>query len=239
MNVIKRNIPNSITIGNLVCGVLAIIFVFEQAYISSSFFIFLAAFLDFFDGMAARLLKVSGELGKQLDSLADMVSFGIAPGIILYKLTIDIYFEGISPMDVGLSVMIFCSWIGLIPPILTAIRLAKFNINNNQNDYFIGLPSPAAGITIASVPLIITQNPTMGLLSFIIAICISILLVVNIRFFSFKLTKNEPLSSKTNIFRITLIVGSLILLYFFMFVAIPFIVILYLILSILNNFFIK
>ena len=90
MNAIKRNIPNIITLANLTCGLFAIIFAFQGDLKVASFCVFLGAFFDFFDGLAARLLKVSGELGKQLDSMADMVTFGVAPGFILYHWMFDL-----------------------------------------------------------------------------------------------------------------------------------------------------
>ena len=92
MNAIKRNIPNIITLANLFCGLCAIIFTDSFLAVDlklASVFIFAGAFLDFFDGLAARLLKVNGELGKQLDSMADMVTFGVAPGIILFQLILN------------------------------------------------------------------------------------------------------------------------------------------------------
>ena len=96
MNAIKRNIPNIITLTNLFCGLCAIIFAFQGNLPLASFCIFAGAFFDFFDGLAARLLKVNGELGKQLDSMADMVTFGVAPGMILFQL---IYFHCFSICD--------------------------------------------------------------------------------------------------------------------------------------------
>ena len=86
MNAIKRNIPNIITLANLFCGLCAIIFAFQGNLQLACFCIFVGAFFDFFDGLAARLLKINGKLGKQLDSMADMVTFGVAPGMILFQL---------------------------------------------------------------------------------------------------------------------------------------------------------
>ena len=142
MNAIKRNIPNAITCLNLLFGCIAIVYVFHNRLTDASWMIIFAAIADFFDGMAARLLKVSSPIGKELDSLADMVSFGVAPGMIIYELI------GTSPYN----------WIGLLIPVFAAIRLAKFNIDTRQTFYFIGLPTPANALFIASFPLIIAHD---------------------------------------------------------------------------------
>ena len=93
MNAIKRNIPNLITLSNLVCGILSIIMAFNGKLICSGLFIFGGSFLDFFDGFLARLLNVNSEIGKQLDSLADMITFGLAPGIIMYHLILTKFYS--------------------------------------------------------------------------------------------------------------------------------------------------
>ncbi|MBC8266793.1 MAG: CDP-diacylglycerol--serine O-phosphatidyltransferase [Flavobacteriales bacterium] len=228
MNAIKRNIPNIITLANLTCGLFAILFAFEGSLVLSASFIFYGAFLDFFDGLAARLLNVSGELGKQLDSMADMVTFGVAPGSILYYLI-----EKFNETEIG-----YLKFLAFLIPIFSAIRLAKFNIDIRQTSSFIGLPTPALAIFIAAVPLInFDLFPMFIDLRFLIAIAVimPLLLVAEIPLFSLKISQGENLTSKLNILRITLILAAVVLLFVFQFAAIPFIVILYLILSILNN----
>lgn len=125
---IKKQIPNSITLGNLTCGLFAIISIFKFELEMAAFLIILAAFLDFFDGFVARLLKVDGALGKQLDSLADMVTFGLAPALILNAL---VSFE--HP---------YLSYSFVLVALMSAFRLAKFNIDTRQTNSFIGVPTP-------------------------------------------------------------------------------------------------
>lgn len=230
MNAIKRNIPNFITLANLTCGLFAIIFAFMGNLKAASLCIFLGAFLDFFDGLAARLLKISGEFGKQLDSMADMVTFGVAPGFILFDLIggkVPTSFESLYPASLALLI-----------PIFSAYRLANFNIDSRQTDSFIGLPTPALAIFIAAIPHIdfnrFPMFTDMQLLT-VLAVIMPILLVVEMPLFSLKFSNNESIYSRVNIFRISLILAALVLFLLFEFAAIPFIVILYLILSLLNN----
>ena len=237
MNAIKRNIPNIITLANLTCGLLSIIFAFQGNLKLAALCIFAGAFFDFFDGLAARLLKVSGELGKQLDSMADMVTFGVAPGMILfhfmYYLNHDIIFR-IATTDS----LFFPELLALLIPIFSAYRLANFNIDTRQTTSFIGLPTPALAIFIAALPLIDSNQFPMFInlqVLTIISVILPLLLVVNLPLFSLKYSKNENLNTRLNIFRIILILSTVVLFSVFQFAAIPFIVILYLILSLLNN----
>ena len=237
MNAIKRNIPNIITLANLTCGLLSIILAFQGYLKLAALCIFAGAFFDFFDGLAARLLKVKGELGKQLDSMADMVTFGVAPGIILfhriYFLNYDIYFSNTT-----LQLPFFPELFALFIPIFSAYRLANFNIDTRQTNSFIGLPVPALAIFVAALPLVdCNQLPLFNSLQFhiIISIILPLLLVVKLPLFSLKYDKSEDLNTSLNILRIVLILSTVVLFFVFQFAAIPFIVILYLILSLLNN----
>ena len=234
MNAIKRNIPNIITLANLFCGLSAILFAFEGNLVLSATFIFCGAFFDFIDGLFARILEVKGELGKQLDSMADMVTFGVAPGMILFQLIYYVQVEVFFQSNVN-DPNLFPAILGFLLPVFSAIRLAKFNIDKYQATSFIGLPTPVAALFIASLPLI--TYPFFSTIQFLTAISIilPILLVIKIPLISLKLSKGEAMHSRLNIFRTILIIGAIILLFFFMFAAIPFIVILYLFLSILNN----
>lgn len=239
MNAIKRNIPNIITLTNLFCGLCAIIFAFQGNLPLASFCIFAGAFFDFFDGLAARLLKVTGKLGKQLDSMADMVTFGVAPGFILFHIMCDLPQEIIF-RSAPVEGFFFPGILALLIPIFSAVRLANFNIDTKQNTSFIGLPTPVLAIFVAALPLIdkYQQLPMLSDFRFLIAIAVilPLLLVVKIPLFSLKFNKEESMASSLNIFRIILILASVILLFVFQFAAIPFIVILYLTLSIVNNF---
>ena len=228
MNFIKRNIPNLITLGNLTCGLLSIVLAFEEKLAVAGTFIFYGAILDFFDGFSARLLKVNSELGKQLDSMADMVTFGVAPGIIMYHLVM-VTIGG----QIGTPFELTIALISFLIPIFSAIRLAKFNIDTRQTSSFIGLPTPAAAIYIASLPVIGT-NFSLELL-IISTIILSLLLVAELPLFSLKISKGENIKSQLNIIRILFLISSIILLFVLQFASIPFIVILYIFLSIINN----
>ena len=139
----KKHIPNIITLGNLFCGLMAIQQSFSWLYPLALLFVLGGLFLDFFDGFAARLLKVSGEMGKQLDSLADMVTFGVAPSFIIYRFLTEINtLEGLGE---------YLPYSAFLIAILSAVRLAKFNISTNQTDEFIGLPTPANALCGSSV----------------------------------------------------------------------------------------
>lgn len=233
MNAIRRNIPNLITLSNLVCGILSIIMAFNGKLIYSGLFIFGGSFLDFFDGFLARLLNVNSEIGKQLDSLADMITFGLAPGIIMYHLILSYPLNHLSNFEVFFEI----SYIAFLLPIFSSIRLAKFNIDIRQTSSFIGLPTPAVAIFIASLPIIINQYNTEFSLELLLAITVilSILLVAELPLFSIKIKSQEQLKSTKNIIRLLFLIKSIILLFIFHIAAIPFIVILYIFLSILNN----
>jgi len=235
MNIILKNIPNIFTLLNLLFGLVAIIFSFENLLISS-LCIFIGIILDFFDGFFARLLNLQSDFGKQLDSFADFVTSGLAPGFILMQLIYQ------NENDVLIPEKIFhynnvIYLFGLLIPIFSAIRLAKFNIDENQKNNFLGLPTPAVAIFIASLPLIAQyQIPTFvssSIYLIFLSIILSFLLISNIPLFSFKISQGQ--NQKTKIIRILFVLISIILLLIFQFVGIPFIVVLYLILSIINN----
>src|SRR5688572_30682411 len=205
-----KQIPNLFTLLNLVFGCIAIVFILQtgesivvmestgvtQVFMPEkiwwgSLFIFGAAIIDFLDGFLARLLKSSSEMGKQLDSLSDVVSFGVAPGLILYQLLRISY----AREEYGLDV----SMIALLPAFIftcaVAWRLAKFNIADNQSYSFKGVPSPAAGLLIASFPLIIFYE-YFGIQTlfinkwflYAVILIISYLMVSNINFMAIKFT---------------------------------------------------
>ena len=247
MHALKKNIPNFITLGNLIFGLFAILFAFYSDLKIASFCIFFGAFLDFFDGLSARILNVHSELGKQLDSMADIITFGIAPGFIMFQLlggsiysmySFEFFLNLIKKGEILDNIRILSPLVSFIIPVLSAYRLAKFNIDSNQKTNFIGLPTPITGILIASLPLINTEIFPFFLNQItliLIALVMSLLLISKIPFFSFKISKNENLLTRINIFRITLVATSILLLLIFSFSAIPLIIILYIILSVINN----
>lgn len=262
MEGIKRNIPNIITLGNMFCGMLAILFVTQNQLAFASILIFCGAIFDFLDGLFARLLNSTSNFGKQLDSLADMVTFGIAPGVILVHVIWSMQLAeayGGSPlfpdylsntsvlhMIPALDPYVLDNWIpatwisfsALLIPIASSIRLARFNVDSTDDNYFIGLPTPACAIFIASIPMIMYHHPDYLINSkslAIISVILSLLLIAKIRIFSFKMYNEFHIKSKLNIIRILFLIISIILLFLFQFVAIPFIVVLHVFLSIINN----
>jgi CDP-diacylglycerol--serine O-phosphatidyltransferase len=208
--------------------------VFEGHLDQAAYLIFIAAVFDFMDGFAARLLKAYSNIGEQLDSLADVVSFGVAPAFILHKLIL--MSHGRMSWEIaGFDVLPF---IAFIVPLFAAYRLAKFNVDESQTENFKGLPSPAAGLLIASLPLIRTQlYEDQSLLYMVmtntyfyigIALMASILMVSSMPLFGLKFKK---LSWKGNEIRWFFLVVSLGLIIAFQALAIPFVILTYLFLS--------
>lgn len=237
---IKKHIPNFISLLNLLSGCFAIVAAFDNKLALATYFIGFSLIFDFLDGMSARLLKVKSEIGKQLDSLADLVSFGLVPAVIVYQLLIESFYY--NAMRFG-DPWLLGSFAFLIT-LFSAIRLAKFNIDESQTYIFKGLPTPANAILIASFPLIIEFHPNSQFVIDIIlntwflifiVVFLSFLLVSNIPFISLKFT---DLSWKNNSIRFMLIVLSIILVVLFQFIAIPLILILYILLSFLNKWLI-
>ena len=231
MNALTRNIPNFITLSNLLCGVLSIIFAFDNNLILAAIFIFVGNFLDFFDGFFARLLKVEDKFGLQLDSMADLITSGLAPAIILFHLIK-------NQSQTQYPDMVPLAFLALIIPVFSAIRLSNFNIDLSQKNSFIGLPTPMLAIFIAAIPLINLQLfPIYSNIMFLcgISIILSFLLVSKINLFSLKVNLKKISIDKLNILRVILLSSSIILFLLFNFAAIPFIVILYIILSLINN----
>lgn len=239
----KKNIPNIITILNLACGCVGIGMALRyinniddyKYLIYASYMIGFAGVFDFFDGMTARLLNVKSTFGKELDSLADVVSFGVLPGLILYCL-LNIALEEAE------NFRAYIPFVAFLIPVFSALRLAKFNIDTKQTDSFIGLPTPANAIFIASIPFILVYqseqipfitnilgNP--GVLV-VLVFLLSFLLVSPIPLFSLKF---KDISWSKNSLQYTLIISSVVLLIFFYFLAIPIIFFLYILLSIINN----
>jgi CDP-diacylglycerol---serine O-phosphatidyltransferase len=180
---IKKHIPNFITCLNIFSGCIAIYFAFQANYAAAFIAILLAAVFDFMDGFAARILKAFSPMGKELDSLADVVSFGVAPGAIVFSVLSEANINDWLP------------FIGFIIPAFSALRLAKFNIDERQTSSFIGLPTPAnaifwAGLVFSYTDLLVS-NPFVLV---ILTIIFSLLLVSEIPMFSLKF-KNASWSS--------------------------------------------
>ncbi len=254
---LKKHIPNAITCCNLLCGCLAIVQAFEGNLIYAAYLVGLAAVFDFFDGFAARLLRVTSPIGKDLDSLADMVTFGVVPGVMIYKLLhvslikhalnsfIDLssHFPAI-PDSANFEHDGFINYLPFIIVVFSAIRLAKFNNDTRQTTSFIGLPTPANAILICSFPLILAHtnssliqdviyNPFFLVL---ISIVLSILLITEIPLFALKFRTFSWSGNRT---RYVFLALSAVLLCAFQFVGIPLIILLYILMSINSNFFAK
>lgn len=224
----KKQIPNIITLLNLLCGIIAIVEVlYFKNMVAGSLFIVLGAVFDFFDGMTARLLRVSSPIGKELDSLSDVVTFGVAPSMIAMSLMLEV------------KDSIFAT-IPLFMALFSSYRLAKFNLDTRQTENFIGLATPANAFFWLSIPLISLQERFLHIYEIMscpyfiipISIIMSLLLVAEIPMFSLKFHNFKWADNKI---RFIFLVSSLILLVVLQFVAIPIIIILYIILSIINN----
>ena len=239
----KKHIPNFITLLNLFCGSIAVLFAVNGDMILTAFFVFLGIFFDFFDGLLARKFKVQGELGLQLDSLADMVTSGLVPGIVMFhllSLTIGDYNFISEPFEwIGFNMQLL-PFIGLLITLASAYRLATFNIATDQSDSFIGLPTPANALLILSLPLIMEfqgsdmMNNIILNKWFLIGITLlsCYLLNANIKLLALKF-KNWTF--KDNAARYLLIILSTVLMVVLQFAAIPLIILLYIIISFLNK----
>ena len=249
----KRYIPNALTLLNLLCGSIAVLFVVNNNFVTAALFVFLGIFFDFFDGFAARKLNVQSELGVQLDSLADMVTSGLVPGLLMYKLLeLTLGFENFDTAITGWNTVIVWNGlkhsslplIGLAITLASAYRLAKFNIDEDQQSYFKGLPTPANTLLIVSLPLILEfqNNDFMNSIIinkwFLIGLTIvsCYLLNSNIKLFALKF---KDWSFKSNTTRYIFIILCIVLLIVLQFAAIPLIILLYIIMSLLDNSFSK
>ena len=182
---ILRNIPNLFTSLNLLCGCIGIVYVTSGQLVYAAFFVWLGAFFDFLDGFSARLLNVQSDIGKEHDSLADMVSFGVLPSFVVYKLL-----EGEG----------WVAYAGFLIAIFSALRLAKFNVDDRQHNVFIGLPTPANALFFTGLVLdkegwlgpFLTQFPTLLVVTVVMSLLmISPLKFAALKFDQFKWAGNE------------------------------------------------
>lgn len=219
----KRHLPNFLTCCNLLCGCLGIVFVLEGRNIPAAYWVWLACLFDFLDGFAARILKVSSPIGKELDSLADVVSFGVLPSLVMYKMI-----GASSPSSI-------LPFIAFTIAIFSALRLAIFNVDETQRDSFRGLNTPANTLFITSLPLLYNDvgvwlYETWVLVA--ITLVFSLLLVSRIEIFALKF---KNFSWQENKIRFTFLILSVLLLISLQLVAIPVIIILYIVLSLIDN----
>jgi CDP-diacylglycerol--serine O-phosphatidyltransferase len=243
-----RFLPNIITLCNLVSGAVACYFASLGFPVHAALFILLGAFLDFFDGLAARMIGVSGEMGKQLDSLADVVSFGVAPALLA------VYLAEATPLAQmgGWPTFPAVAFFPLVMAAFSAYRLAKFNLDTRQSDQFIGLPTPANALFWLSLPLIQIQLERDWLWTYssrflavayeqlflspvallFLALLLSVLLVAEIPLLALKF---KDLRWKKNEWRWSLVVGAIALFTLFGFMGIPIVLLLYIVLSLISN----
>jgi CDP-diacylglycerol--serine O-phosphatidyltransferase len=230
---VKSYIPNFITLLNLFSGCVAVIFALEGNMKLTALFVCMGILFDFFDGLLARILNVQSELGVQLDSLADMITSGLVPGLVLF------YLLGLAP-QISWEGSHLLPYFGLFVTLASAFRLAKFNISTNQSDAFIGLPTPANTLLIISLPLILEYQNSDAINAiilnpwFLIVLTLVSCYLLNapIKLIALKF-KNW--SFKDNISRYILIVLSLTILAIFQFAGIPLVMMAYILLSIVSK----
>lgn len=223
---IKAHIPNTLTLLNLAFGVVGIIRVIDGNLYEGAIFVLVAAVLDFLDGFVARLLKAQSPIGKELDSLADVVSFGVLPGIILFEMT-----EQVTNSD-------WLPFLTLIVPMLSGYRLAKFNLDTRQSDRFIGLPTPANALFISTLPFFFDQVEALQFLAqspyFLVGLgwLMSLLLVAELPLIALKF---KDFSFQNNRYRFGLIVLGMVITALIQLAGIPLIILAYIGLSVLEN----
>ena len=228
---IKQHIPNAITCGNLVSGCLSILFLTHNMPVKAAIMIFVAGLFDFLDGFAARLLHAHSPIGADLDSLSDVVSFGVAPGFIMYWL-MSRSFDLPQWFIAGINVL---PCLAFLLPVFSAIRLAKFNIDNTQKTTFRGIPAPGMAIFIASLPLALSQVHHLkdGVISYWaclgIALIFSFMMVSRLRFFSFKMKSAKWKGNEVRWIFLLVTITSFVI---FKWISLPFVMMFYVLLSI-------
>jgi CDP-diacylglycerol--serine O-phosphatidyltransferase len=238
---IKKHIPNFITSLNVLCGSLAVVFAMNGELTTAVLLIMLAAVFDFLDGMSARLLKAYSPIGKELDSLADMISFGLAPGLLMYKLLEISLFRNYFLPDLERSLthtQLLVLGSAFLIPIFSALRLAKFNVDERQTSSFIGLPTPANALFISSLALIQEHGTLPSIDSFLLGtpvlLCITVLfsylLVAELPMFSLKF---KNLSWRSNQVQYIFLFLSVVLLATLQFYGIVAIIPLFILISVI------
>lgn len=244
---IKKHIPNAITCMNLLSGCIATTMAFKGLFFYALLFILLAAVFDFFDGMVARLLGVSSPIGKELDSLADLISFGLTPSVMVYTQLSWSMMPGVD-VDTAIVLAKYLCYGGFVIAMASGLRLAKFNVDNRQTSSFIGLATPAnalffAGLLSVVDPLTpvagyIDRTLFMGVLFhpvalLMLALFFSFLMVSEIPMFSLKFKNLKWADNKV---RFIFLCCALLLLASLHFVAFPFVILLYIVLSVVNTY---
>lgn len=242
----KKHIPNFITSLNLLCGCIALFFAFDNEMVTAAIFVFLGIFFDFFDGFFARLLNVESKVGLEFDSLADVVTSGVVPGVVMMQL-LSLSLFG-DPYSIELfkssewqsGIVLYVPFVGLFIAIAAAYRLAKFNVDTRQTDQFIGMPTPAVSIWTLSLPLILIYQYSPFLESLFLnsyfllgfTLLVSVLMNVELRLFALKF---KSWSWADNKIRYSFLIISAISIVLWKFIAISIILTLYILLSVLSD----
>jgi len=241
-----KQIPNFITLLNLFCGCIATIFAVQNNLELAALFVLLGIGFDFFDGLAARLLKVQSELGLQLDSLADLVTSGLVPGIVMYQLLSTTFGQPFEmkanewSVDQVISEFngSYVSLLGLLITLASAYRLAKFNIDTRQTDSFIGLPTPANTLMIVSLPLILLYHSDSWAVTlvtnpwFLIGLTVLSCFLLNAELPLFAL-KFKTWGFKENKVRYIFLMVAITLVLLLKFIAVPIVILLYILTSLI------
>lgn len=230
----KKQIPNAITLLNLLCGCIAVVFVSQSNFEMAFYFVCLGIFFDFFDGFFARLFQVSSPLGLQLDSLADMVTSGVVPGYVMFMMM----------QKAQNPTILFFPYLGFIITLGACYRLANFNIDTRQSDSFIGLPTPANALFILSLPLILEESNSLIALEilsnywvlFLLTLVSAYIMNAEIPLFSLKI---KEFNFKKNKLQIVFLALSVLLLVFFQYLGVALTIFSYVLLSVINNRFLK
>jgi len=229
---IKKYIPNGITCLSLISGSVATVMALEGDLLAATIWIIIAAVFDFMDGFAARLLHAYSPMGKELDSLSDMVSFGVAPGMMLFW----ILRESASGLPLG-ELNAYVPYLAFVIPVFSALRLAKFNVDERQSTSFIGLPVPAhtlfwASLTYSVLPILHVNDVLFCTVTILLATGTSLLMVSEIPMFSLKI---KSLSWKGNELRYILVFCAILFVALWGFLGIAGTIVLYVILSLIKK----
>jgi len=224
MKALLKHIPNAMTCGNLLCGCIGLVMALRGQLELAAWLIGLAAILDFGDGFVARLVNASGPFGKELDSLADVVTFGVLPATLVFQLC---WFQQLGSI----------SYAAFLIAVLSALRLANFNIDTRQSESFIGLPVPANAMLIAAFPLMGRYQPQFDAIwqndiALGMMIAFSFMLVSDLPLFALKF---KSFGWAENRAKFLFLIASALLLLFLQFAAVPLIILLYIVVSLFTN----
>jgi CDP-diacylglycerol---serine O-phosphatidyltransferase len=244
----KKHLPNFLTCCNLVCGALGVLTILNfgapdidnplpTPLLPAAIFVWVACVFDFLDGFAARALKVSSPIGKELDSLADMVSFGLLPAVFMFDFIRDQSRSAFTQEQFYSSPAMYLPFVSFVMIVFSALRLAIFNVDETQKDSFRGLPTPANALFITALPFLAFPGADSilspwGLVA--ITVVFSFLLVSRIELFALKF---KTFGWAENKIRFTFLILSVLLLVIFQVAAVPLIILLYILLSLVDKAF--